>query len=80
MKKLLLLLSLSLALFADKVEPKDNRFGKYTVVIEETEHYTVLCIRGYEYILDLQGSITQSFEKDYYNPAPVQVPTQCKGK
>lgn len=86
MKKLLLLLSLCLALFADKVEVKDEiKFPKESVVLEETESYTVLCIRGYEYILDYQGGITQSFEKAQYAVTgvgyiPVQVPIQCKGK
>ena len=86
MIKLLLLLSVSLALFADTT--KDIRFPKETIVIDETEHYTVICIRGYEYILDLQGTISQSFEKVTYNVTgragvesiPVQVPIQCKGK
>lgn len=86
MKKLLLMLSLGLALFADKVVVKDDiKFPKEAVVLEETESYTVLCIRGNEYILDLQDGITQSFEKVTYTVTgvgyiPVQVPIQCKGK
>lgn len=79
MKKLTLLLSLSLALFADKVDPS----VKETQVLEETNSYTVLCIRGYEYILDYQGTISQSFMRETYNVTgvgsiPVQSPIRCQ--
>lgn len=78
MKKLLLILSLGLAVFADKLEVKPSE----PMLLEETVYYTVVCIRGYEYIFDNQGVFTQAFGKAEYTVTgvgsiPVQVPIEC---
>lgn len=75
MKKLVLLLILGVSLFAEGRD-RSNIPYRDVDIIEQSEAYDVICIRGYEYIIDENGSIRQSFG-DYLGTS---VPIKCVNK
>ena len=78
MKKLLLLCILGLSLMAkdspEEVKPK---------ILEYNDYYLVICIRGYEFVQDINGNLEQIFESTQYKLSgidhiPIQLPVKCK--
>lgn len=78
MKKLLLLCILGLSLMAkdspEEVKPK---------ILEYNDYYLVICIRGYEFVQDINGNLEQIFESTQYKLSgidhiPIQLPKECK--
>ena len=73
-----ILLQVVLCFGEDKPLPKPD-------IIEETENYTVMCIRGNEFVQDYQGTLTQIMQKETYKltgvePIPVSLPKSCTPK
>ena len=77
MKKLVLLLILGVSLFAEGRD-RSNIPYRDMDIIEQSEAYDVVCIRGYEYIISENLTIHQSFGEFYNNYYRIKLPIPIK--
>ena len=81
MKKILLLLLISISLYADiKVDTIESKMVNYENGMLFPSAFKILCINGYQWLqfgIDTHGSISQMFTQSPYGTA---IPIKCENK